>query len=51
MKKLLKSSIKLLHKSFLNFFIKIKIQYRDGSKINLGESISTILISDLGEKN
>ena len=34
-----------------NFFIKIKIQYRDGSKINLGESISTILISDLGEKN
>ena len=34
-----------------NFFIKIKIQYRDDSKINLGESISTILISDLGEKN
>jgi len=32
-----------------NIFIKIKIRYSDESKIKLGESISTILITNDGE--
>jgi len=32
-----------------NIFIKIKIQYSDESKVKLGESISTILITNDGE--